>query len=278
MNYTRNYPAGTYNVYARLAGGAGATTVALSNVVSGTLLGNFQFSGNDWGAYNYIPLTDVDGNVLPLTFDGSQQTLSVSLTSGGDNMNFLMLVPAQVGVPLLSNISPTNGAQFATGNTFSFTATPAASTTINNSGIHLTLNGADVTSSLVISGSGAKNVNFPLLASNTVYTAVINVTNSTGVGVSRTVQFNTISTGNFYVKLEDWDFNGGLYDTSGNGLVPYAYQADALPGDTVGAVTNIDYALGSGGGLPIPWDAEWTAPGDLFGHSAAGLLHWKWFV
>ncbi len=204
MNYTHHYPPGTYNVYARLAGGAGATVATLSNVVSGTQLGSFQFSGNDWGVYNYIPLADADGNVLPLTFDGSQQTLSMSMTSGGENMNFFMLVPAQIGVPFLSNISPTNGTPFATASTFSFTATPTASTTINNSGIHLILNGADVTSSLVISGSSAKNVSFPLLASNTVYTAVINVTNSTGAGVSRTVQFDTISTGNFYVKIEDF--------------------------------------------------------------------------
>ena len=247
MNYTRNYPPGTYNIYARLAGGAGATVVALSNVVSGTLLGNFQFSGSDWGAYNYIPMVDTDGNLLPLTFDGSKQTLSVSLVSGGDNMNFFMLVPAQVGQPLLSNISPANGTQFATANTFSFTATPPASSTINNSGIHLVLNGADVSSSLVISGSGAKNVSFPLLASNTIYTAVISVTNSAGAGVSRTVQFDTISTGNFYVKIEDFDYNGGQWDMTGNGLIPDGYIGQN------GSVTNVDYFHSATGGGNFPY-------------------------
>ena len=59
-----------------------------------------------------------------------------------------------------------------------------------------------------------------------------------------------MSTSNFYVKMEDWDFNGGLYDTAGNGLVPYAYGGDTLPGDTLGAVTNIDYALGPAGTSP----------------------------
>jgi hypothetical protein len=244
MNYTRNYPPGTYNVYARLASGAGATVVALSNVVNGTLLGNFQFSGNDWGAYSYVPLVDADGNVLPLTFDGSKQTLSVSLISGGDNMNFLMLVPAASGQPLLSNISPTNGTQFATANTFSFTATPAASTTINNGGIHLLLNGADVSSSLVISGSSAKNVSFPLLASNTIYTAVINVTNSSGTGVTRTVQFDTISTGNFFVKIEDFDYSGGQYDVAGNGLIPNNYIGQNS------SITNVDYYHINGGNYP----------------------------
>ena len=40
---------------------------------------------------------------------------------------------------------------------------------------------------------------------------------------------------NFYVKLMDWDFGGGNYDTTGNGLNPYAYAGQ-------GAVTNVDYA------------------------------------
>ncbi|MEJ0088796.1 MAG: hypothetical protein WDM80_03450 [Limisphaerales bacterium] len=247
MNYTRQYPSGTYNIYARMAGGAGATVVALSNVVSGTLVGNFQFSGNDWGAYQYVPLVDGDGNVLPITFDGSPQTLNVTLVSGGDNMNFFMLVPAQSGQPLLSDISPTNGAQFATGNTFSFTATPAASTTINNSGIHLLLNGADVTSSLIISGSSAKNVSFSLLASNSFYTAIITVTNSTGAGVTRTVVFDTMSTANFYVKIEDFDYNGGEWDTTGNGLTPNGYIGQNS------SITNVDYYHSETGGGNFPY-------------------------
>jgi hypothetical protein len=247
MNYTHDYPAGTYNVYARMAGGAGPTVVALSNLVSGTLLGNFQFAGNDWGAYQYVPLVDVNGNPLPLTFDGSKQTLNVTLVSGGDNMNFFMLVPAQSGQPLLSDISPTNGTQFATGNTFSFTATPAASTTINNGGIHLTLNGADVTTSLVISGSSAKSVSFPLLSPNSFYTAVIAVTNTAGAGVTRTVQFDTMSTGNFYVKIQDFDYNGGEWDTTGNGLTPNGYIGQNS------SITNIDYYHSETGGGNFPY-------------------------
>jgi len=252
MNYTRHYPAGTYNIYARLAGGAGATVVALSNVVSGTLVGNFKFNGSDWGAYNYIPLVDGSGNLLSFTFDGSQQTLSATLMSGGDNMNFFMLVPAASGVPDLSNITPTNGTVFAPGNTLSFTATATGGTTINNSGIHLLLNGSDVSASLGITSpdSTNKNVSFTPLAPNTVYTAVIAVTNASGVGISRTITFDTMNSANFYVKMEDWDFNGGLYDTAGNGLVPYAYLGDLLPGDTVGGVTNVDYAGGDATACP----------------------------
>ena len=245
MNYSRNYPAGTYNVYARLAGGAGATVLSLSNIVSGTLLGDFQFVGNDWGAYHYIPVTDADGNVLPFTFDGSKQTLRVTLMSGGENMNFFMLIPAQIGVPFLSNISPTNGALFVTDTNFSFTADSSAG--INSNSIHLTLNGADVTSGLSISGSAnTKTVSWPFLTSNTMYTAVIAVTNAAGAGTTRTVQFDTMSLSNFYVKATDFDYSSGQWDTAGNGLVADAYYQN------LNAVSNVDYSHdGSSGNFPF---------------------------
>ena len=231
FNYTRDIPAGTYNIYARLAGGSGATTVSFDDVSGGVTnnLGVFSFSGSDWGAYHYVALTDTNGNLLPFALSG-KKTLRATLTSGGDNMNFFMLVPAVSGLPVLSNIAPTNNAVLASVNTFSFTATPAASTTINNSGIHLSLNGVDVSSSLVISGTGAKNVSCPLLRSNSFYTVVIAVTNSTGSGLSRTVQFDTMSPGNFTVQIEDFDYQGGQYDAVNNGLVPNGYlgQNDSI--------------------------------------------------
>jgi hypothetical protein len=241
MNYSRNYPAGTYNIYARLASGAGATEVSLQNMTSGTTLGNFQFSGSDWGAYRYIPLVDADGNVLPFVFDGSKQTLTVTLASGGDNMNFFMLVPAQTAAPFLHNLYPTNGAMFAS-NTIYFTA-DASPTTLDASGIKVWLNGMDVSSSLIISGSATtKDVICPVVRSNNLYTAVITVTNVNGGGVSRTLQFDTMRTDNFYVKLEDFDYNGGQWDTAGNGLnADGYYQVNT-------AISNIDYSHPGGGG------------------------------
>jgi hypothetical protein len=240
MNYSRDYPAGTYNIYARLAGGIGATVVALSDT-NGTLLGNFEFNGSDWGAYHYIPLVDADGNVLPFVFDGSKRTLRVTLVSGGDNMNFFMVVPAQTDVPLLRNLYPTNSAMFAS-NILSFTvdASPIA---INASGIKVWLNGIDVSSSLSISGPATtKDVTCPVVLSNNIYTALITVTNVNGVGTSRTLQFDTMRTDNFYVKVEDFDYSGGQWDTTGNGLVPDSYYQVNT------AISNIDYFHPGGGG------------------------------
>ncbi len=241
FNYTRDIPAGTYNIYARLAGGAGATAVTLEKVSGGTTntVGVFHFTGIDWGVYDYVPLVDNYGNLLPVTL-GGVATFRATLSSGGDNMNFFMLVPAQVGLPVLSNISPTNGTVFATGDTFSFTADSASG--INADGIHLLLNGADVTSSLGISGSAnTKNVSCALLSSNSLYTAVIAVTNAAGVGLTRTVQFDTMRTDNFIVQCEDYDYNGGLWDTVNNGLLPGGYAG-------FDAYTNIDFNHDGGGG------------------------------
>ncbi len=103
-NYTRHYPAGNYNVYARLAAGGGATTCALSRVMSGwgtvnqttNLLGTFSVPNTAWESYNYIPLEDGLGNLVTVTFNGSTNTLQLGrpISATADcNANFLMLVP-----------------------------------------------------------------------------------------------------------------------------------------------------------------------------------------
>ena len=103
-NYTRYYPAGNYNVYARLAAGGGATTCALYQVTGGwgtsaqttNLLGVFNVPNAGWEAYNYIPLEDANGNFVIVSFNGSTNTLRLARpgTATGDcNANYLMLTP-----------------------------------------------------------------------------------------------------------------------------------------------------------------------------------------
>ncbi len=72
------------------------TTVSLDDVLTPgqtNNIGVFSLTGNNWGQYNYIPLVDADGNLLPVTLTG-HQTLRVTLTAGGENMNFFMSAPA----------------------------------------------------------------------------------------------------------------------------------------------------------------------------------------
>jgi hypothetical protein len=272
FNYTRNpYPSGAQQVWLRCAGGQGAGSEYLNILTGGhgtpnqttNRLGEFDMpnpnlyngpQGTDWTKFYWVPLTDQYGNLIPVNIPSGQQTLQLlSSPIAGMNVGTMIFVPfPSTGLPpTISNINPANGTVLqpaAAG--FSFTV-GAGSGTIASSGISLTLNGANVTSGLNFSGTGPINVSYPNLVPNTLYTAVINTTNLAGAVTTRTVSFDTMSTANFYVKMIDFDFNGGLYDTAGNGLVPNAYIGDQLPGDTTGAVTNVDYShLSTSGGFP----------------------------
>jgi hyaluronate lyase len=103
-NYTRHFPAGSYNIYVRLAAGGGATTCTLSKVTGGwgttsqttNLLGIFSIQNTGWETYNYIPLRDSSGNLVTVTFNGSTNTLRLvrpGTATADCNANFLMLVP-----------------------------------------------------------------------------------------------------------------------------------------------------------------------------------------
>jgi hypothetical protein len=117
-NYTRNYPAGTYNVYARLATGGAATTCELYQVTGGwgtpaqttNMLGTFSLPLTDWEAYNLIPLKDGFGNLVTVTFNGSTNTLRLArpTTATQDcNANYLMLTPVLTVTAILNGSNTT---------------------------------------------------------------------------------------------------------------------------------------------------------------------------
>jgi hypothetical protein len=120
-NYTRHYRAGSYNVYARLAGGATVPTSAiLSEVTSGwgtmdqttNFLGTFNVDNNGWETYEFTPLRDNSGNLVTLTLNGSTNTLQlgVPIGAGSDvNANFLMLVPASSSGSFAITVSSGSG-------------------------------------------------------------------------------------------------------------------------------------------------------------------------
>jgi hypothetical protein len=113
-NYTRSYPAGSYNVYARVGCGQSGYTNAPLNVVTGgqgtpnqttNLLGVFSDWNhvNDWQTYGWVPLRDGNGKLVTVPFTGSPTTLKLGCASSGSiNVNFLMLVPA--AAPLLTPV------------------------------------------------------------------------------------------------------------------------------------------------------------------------------
>jgi len=234
VNYTRDWSNGTFWVIARLATDIGLSgTLTLSQVnadQSTTPLGTFSIAnGRGLTAYDNVFLRDTNGNIAPVTLNGKS---TLQLTSGGNLLpNFLALVAGQIDLPQVSNLYPTGTHPFENTNTFSFNVSSAGAT-IPASGIHLTLDGVDVSSSLQVSGSSSNvSVVYPSLKPNSLHLAVLTITNSLGHGILLSNTFDTFSQSNYMVEAEDFDYNGGQFVTN---WFPDAYA-------TLGAVTNIDF-------------------------------------
>ena len=251
LNYTRDWTNGTYWVIGRLStdvGLSGSLTLSVVNPDTTTTdMGRFTINGGrGWSTFDNVYLKDTNGNNALVTLNG-KQTLRV--TSGGNLLpNFFMLVAAQADLPQLSNVYPTGTHPFEYTNTFSFTVTTFGST-FPADGIRLNLDGYDVSSNLVITGSAsAKNVVYPGLLPNAIHTAIISATNVLGNGIAVTNRFDTFSEANYMVDAEDFDFDGGQY-------IP-----DAIPNSYVGlgATTNIDFQ-------------HLTLPGQFFTYRPDGI-------
>lgn len=234
VNYTRDWTSNTYWVYARLATGDGLSgnlTLSLVNADStSTDLGTFSVdNGRGWTSYDNVPLLDTNGNLANIFLNG-KATLRV--TSGGNLLpNFFMLTPAQIDLPVMSNLYPTGTHPFEPTNTLSFTVTTTGAVFPTN-GITVVLDGQDVSPELAITGSESNQlVVYPRLAPDATHTVLITVTNSLGHGISVSKQFDTFSQDNYMVEAEDFDFDSGQY------------ISDWLPGAyfLLGATPEIDF-------------------------------------
>jgi len=218
VNYTRIFTNGTYNIYARISSGNGPTaTVNVSKVISGqgtstqttSALGVFNFPALGWGSYNYIPMTDQFGNPVAVTLSGTN-TLKI-LAGSGANINFLFLLPVDTNTPAITGVYPDGRTLLQGTNKLAFTVSSAGHL-IAQSNVGLTLNGVNVSSSLVFAGSASSwNVSARLALNVTNYTAIITVTNDIGYTHSTTVYFDTFNPASYGIEAEDWDFNGGQY-------------------------------------------------------------------
>lgn len=235
VNYTRDWPASTNWIIARLAtdiGLSGTLTLSVIDAVSTNEVGTFTINGGQgWSAFEYVYLLDTNGNRATVVLNG-KATLRV--TSGGNLLpTFYMLVPAQVDLPLLSKLEPTGTHPFEFTNALSFTVTTAGATFPTN-GIKVVLDGNDISANLQISGSASSNsVFYPALQPNTVHVAIITVTNSLGHGISVTNSFDTFSQSNFMFEAEDYDYNGGQYIPASD-WYPDAYASTM-------SISNIDF-------------------------------------
>jgi autotransporter-associated beta strand protein len=101
-NYTRQFPSGAYNIYARVASPnlPGTQAIGLAQVTSGqgtttqttSSMGTFPVPNTGgWQTYVWTPLLDGSGH--PYVFQsGSVETLRATQLKGGYNVNYYMLV------------------------------------------------------------------------------------------------------------------------------------------------------------------------------------------
>ena len=237
-NYTKTFPSGTYNVYGRMANGQNPAAVINADLITqgwGTTvqftkrLGTFTVQNTGWSSFNHVPLMDKYGNYANVTLSGTNTIRTTELAAA--NINFYMLTAARTDLPRIDNVYPDGSVLLQGTNKFSFTASsPAYGVATNN--IKVTLNGVNVSSNLVFSGSSASwNVSYPGLLPNTSYTAVITMTDNVNQAHSPvTVSFDTFSSTNFTWEGEDFDFNPGKSPVpGGSGLrfIDYPVLADA---------------------------------------------------
>jgi len=247
VNYTRDWPPSTNWVVARLAtevGFSGSLTLSRITSTATNDLGTFTIaSGRGWSTFDNVYLKDTNGNNANIILNG-KDTLRV--TSGGNLLpSFFMLVAAQLDLPVLSGMYPTGTRPFEYTNALSFTVATTGAT-FPPDGIKVNLDGSDVSSGLVITGSASSNhVVYPGLLPNAMHTAIITVTNSLGHGIRVTNQFDTFSEDNYMVEAEDFDYDGGQYIPAVS-WYPGAYQA-------LLATTNIDFQHSSIEGELFPY-------------------------
>ena len=229
--YTRHYPAGTYNLFARIAGGNGARTecadisvISGATAISGSAPYKFGVKGNGWQNYDFMPVTDNSGSLIQVTFDGNPATLQVLQNQANDNMNFFMLMPLNTNeaatTVTITNVYPDGAFQFQSTNKLAFTAISTtgginpndvtvllSSTNLNGQGSVTNLTTAN---GLIITGDSTTITVTAPLTSNRIYTAFIQVNDGNGIPGSASISFDTIMPA-YTFEAEDWDYATGQY-------------------------------------------------------------------
>jgi hypothetical protein len=234
MNYTRTFPTGPFNVFARVASGGGTLSSTLALVTSGvgtatqttTNVGTFIIPNTGgWQSYAWVPLRDAGGNLVRLDMAGLATLRLTAGNAGGGNNNFLMMVPANTNLPTITGVYPNGTNMFQPSPTLSFTASSPAGFSISTNSIRVQLTVATITRSfstnitatngLTISGTASNRIVSLPLQTNAAYTAVISVTDAIGSPGIQTVTFDTYNRIMSW-EAEDYDYGGGLTYDPGN--------------------------------------------------------------
>jgi hypothetical protein len=239
-NYTRTWPAGTYNIYGRVASGNGGTIhIRWDQIETGwgttgqvvTNVGTISLPGTGgYASYFYAPLMDKFGNYANVTLNGTNTFRTTE--DNPVNINFYMVLAARTDLPRIDNVTP-DGTTLLQGGTSALSFIASSPNGVAKTNVLVTLNGTNISTNLVFTGSSNTwNVSYPALVPNTSYTAAITITDAVHLATSTTVTFDTFNPNNFTWEAEDFDFtsNGlaGQYidnpaPSSPNNPIPNGY-------------------------------------------------------
>jgi hypothetical protein len=135
--------------------------------------------------------------------------------NGGRNMYGVVVTTAPGSTntpPQITNLSPANNSVFhdaAAGVTF--VAATTAPNRIANSNVSLTLNGTNISNSLVFKGTPTQlSVTYTNLRANTIYSGRVVVADQAGRGVTNIFSFDTFTTTtSTVIEAEDYNLGGG---------------------------------------------------------------------
>jgi hypothetical protein len=121
IDYTRTFPTGNFNVYARLSAGNGAFSMQCAQVTSGAgtstqttnVLGNFVGTGASFATWQYVPLVNTNTGLPVVLSLGGVETLQMTSAATNQSLNFFVLVPAVA--PVNTNPATANFAFTVTG-------------------------------------------------------------------------------------------------------------------------------------------------------------------
>lgn len=221
-NYTRNFAAGNYNIFVRVSRGDGGSQVnagSISTVTGATtdtqtasVLGTFD-APNTGGWQKYVWQTVRNGIGYPVVLAagaGGEKTLRYTVTGGGHNPGFFLLMPAdlsQASPPYVSDFKPDGSAMFQLTNKMTFTVNSTVGLTTGN--IVVNLDGIVLTNLTITGSSTAWQVSAPIVA-NEFHTAIITLTDAVGTSIS-TNNFGAFSSANYQFEAEAYDFDGGQF-------------------------------------------------------------------
>lgn len=284
-NYTRSFgsgatnsaPAGTYSVWCFSATSGSGAQASLSLVTSdptqpnqttnflGTF-GNSNYVNTSYNNYEYLPLLDQFGNIATITLSNTETLRSTVV--GNPNLGFYLLTPpVPVYTPTLASVYPNGSTPFEYTNEFTFVARANAGAPIESSGISLTLNGVNVTSGLTLSDAGGVWTISSPIKQNSVYTAVIDVTNTAGVSFSYTTSFDTFNINNYQWEAVDYDFS--VDGVTGGQFIDNPVPTGDIVGVGQGPLAGNSYygypeGLGGQSGALLGIDDGWiTVPGQV---------------